>query len=223
MAIQIFDKGYHLFKFDLKLWYHHIEIFPAHRKFLTFAWDFVSGSFRYFQFCVLPFGLSSAPFVFTKIFKPLLKSWRSRGIPIAIFLDDGLGGGADPVSAKINSLIVHSDLLKSGFVLNEEKSQWEPMQIITWLGVILNTVDGSITATDEQIAKLSHALEILSTHEHPTRVHACSRAFKCAASVAGQIISLSSCLAPVARIMTRFLFSVINSAASWDCEVSGAH
>ena len=39
------------------------------------------------------------------------------------------------------------------------------------------------------------------------------------ASITGQIISLSSCLGPVARIMTRFLFSVINSAVSWDCEV----
>ena len=119
VAVQIFDKGFRLFKFDLKSGYHHIEIFPAHRKFLTFAWDFGTGSFRYFQFCVLPFGLSSAPFIFTKMFKPLLKSWRSRGIPIAIFLDDGLGGGADHVSAKINSLVVHSDLLKSGFVPNE--------------------------------------------------------------------------------------------------------
>ena len=81
VAIQIFDQGCHLFKFDLKSGYHHIEIFPAHRKFLTFAWDFGTGSLRYFQFCVLPFGLSSAPFIFTKMFKPLLKSWRSRGIP----------------------------------------------------------------------------------------------------------------------------------------------
>ena len=135
VAIQIFDQGCHLFKFDLKSGYHHIEIFPAHRKFLTFAWDSGTGSLRYFQFCVLPFGLSSAPFIFTKMFKPLLKSWRSRGIPIAIFLDDGLRGGTDHVSAKINSLVVHSDLLKSGFVPSEVKSQWEPIQIITWLGV----------------------------------------------------------------------------------------
>ena len=148
------------------------------------------------------------------MFKPLLKSWRSRGIPIAIFLDDGLGGGTDPVSAKINSLVVHSDLLKSGFVPNEDKSQWEPIQIITWLGVILNTIEGSIKATDERIAKLSYDLEILSTHQHPTRVHV-----KRVASIAGQIISLSSCVGPVARIMTRFLFSVISSAVSWDCEV----
>ena len=215
VAIQIFDKGFHLFKFDLKSGYHHIEIFPAHRKFLTFTWDFGTGPFRYFQFCVLPFGLSSAPFIFTKMFKPLLKSWRSRGIPIAIFLDDGLGGGADHVSAKINSLVVHSDLLKSGFVPNEVKSQWEPTQIITWLGVILNSIDGSIKATDDRISKLSDNLETLSTLQHPASVHV-----KCVARVAGQIISLSSCVGPVARIMTRFLFSVINSAVSWDCYVS---
>ena len=42
---------------------------------------------------------------------------------------------------------------------------------------------------------------------------------KCVASIAGQIISLSSCVGPVAGIMTRFLFLVINSAVSWDCEV----
>ena len=214
VAIQIFNQGCHLFKFDLKSGYHHIEIFPAHRKFLTFAWDFGTGSSRYFQFCVLPFGLSSAPFIFTKMFKPLLKSWRSRGIPIAIFLDDGLGGGSDPVSAKIKGLAVHSDLLKSGLVPNEGKSQWEPIQIITWLGVILNTIDGSIKATDERIATLSRDLENLSTGQNPTRVHV-----KRVASVAGQIISLSSCVGSVARIMTRFLFSVISSAVSWDCQV----
>ena len=147
VATQIFDKDCYLFKFDLKSGYHHIEIFPEHRKFLAFAWDFGTGKFRYFHFCVLPFGLSSAPFLFTKILKPLQKSWRSRGIPIAIFLDDGLGGGIDKVSAKIHSLAVHSDLLKSGFVPNQEKSIWEPVQVITWLGVVLNTIDGCVQAT----------------------------------------------------------------------------
>ena len=94
VATQIFDKGFYLFKFDLKSGYHHIEIFPEHCKFLTFAWGFGTGNFRYFQFCVLPFGLSSAPCIFTKMLKPLQQSSRRRGIPIAIFLDYGLGGGA---------------------------------------------------------------------------------------------------------------------------------
>ena len=86
--------------------------------------------------------------------------------------------------------------------------------IITCLGVTLKTIKGSIKATDERIAKLSYDLEILSTHQHPTRFYV-----KCVASIAGQIISLSSCVGPVARIITRFLFSVISGAVSWDCEV----
>ena len=40
-----------------------IEIFLEHRIYLAFAWDFGTGKFRYFQFCVLPFGLSSALFI----------------------------------------------------------------------------------------------------------------------------------------------------------------
>ena len=62
------------------------------------------------------------------------------------------------VSAKVNSLVVDLDLPKSGFVPNEKKSHLEPLQIIIWLGVILNTIDGTIKATDERIQKLNAGL-----------------------------------------------------------------
>ena len=39
------------------------------------------------------------------------------------------------------------------------------------------------------------------------------------AIVTGQIISFSPCVGSVARIMTRFLFLVVNSARSWESEV----
>ena len=122
-----------------------------------------------------------------------------------------LGGGIDKVSTKIHSLAVHSDLLlKSGFVLNQEKSVWEPVQVITWLGVVLQ-------ATDERIAELTSDLGSLQTlcfQQSLCKVHV-----KSVASVAGQIILLSSCVGSVTRIMTRHLFSVVNSAFSWDSEV----
>ena len=163
---------------------------------------------------MLPFGLSSAPYIFTSTLKPLQKSWRSQGIPIAIFLDDGLGGGTDFFSAKVNSLVVHSDLLKSGFVPNEVKSLWEPVQVITWLCVVLDTTDGTIKATDERIEKLNAGLVELLSCQPPQKVHV-----KRVATVTGQITSLSPCVGYVARIMTRFLFSVVNSARSWESEV----
>ena len=36
--------------------------------------------------------------------------WRCHGIPIVVFLDDGFGGGATELTAKIHSLKVHTDL-----------------------------------------------------------------------------------------------------------------
>ena len=111
VALSIISRGYSLFKFDLKSGYHHVEIFPEHGRFLAFSWGFGDGVIRYFQFAVLPFGLSSAPYLFTKLFKPVIKMWRSNGIPIVVFLDDGLGGGATELTAKIHSLKVHSDLI----------------------------------------------------------------------------------------------------------------
>ena len=144
-----------MFKFDLKSGYHHVEIFPDYRRFLAFALDFGDGVLKYFQFTVLPFGLSSAPYLFTKLLRPVITSWRCKGIPMVIFLDDGLGGGASKMKAKINSLTVHADLLKFGFVINEEKSAiWEPVQIITWLGTVLDTNQGFISVTEQRISKL---------------------------------------------------------------------
>ena len=81
---------------------------------------------RFFQFSVLPFGLSSAPYLFTKLRKPLVKKWRSEGKSIVVYLDDGLGAAADKNKAKIGSLQVHADLLKSGFH-NESKCVCEPI------------------------------------------------------------------------------------------------
>ena len=54
---------------------------------------------------------------------------------MAIFLDDVLGGGINSIKAKINILTVRADLTRYGFVINEEKSLWEPVQVITWLGI----------------------------------------------------------------------------------------
>ena len=98
---------------------------------LPFAWTFSSGRIRYFHFSVLPFGLSSAPYLFTKLLKSLVKKWRTEGKPIVVFLDDGLGAAPNHnIKAKIDSLAVHSDPLKSGFLqAKEENAVWDPHSV----------------------------------------------------------------------------------------------
>ena len=51
---------------DLKDAYFGVAIAPVHRKYLRFVWNK-----KLFQFKAMPFGLSSAPKVYTK----LLKQW----------------------------------------------------------------------------------------------------------------------------------------------------
>ena len=199
-----------MFSFDLKSGYHHVDIFPDHRQYLSFSWTFSSGHTRYFQFSVLPFGLSSAPYLFTKLLKPLVKKWRSKGNSIVVFLDNGLGAAADCIKVKISSLAVHSDLLKSGFLPNEEKSAWDPTQVITWLGTVINTSQCVIKATDKRIDSLINDLSSL------LRLERSLHQVRKLARMCGKIISLRN----VTRLMTRNTFLVINSATNWNSLVS---
>ena len=81
------------------------------------------------MFTVLPFGLSSAPYIFTKCLKPLEKYWRFNGVNIALFLDDGWLMEPDHGTCAVLATNIWSDLRKSGFIINDEKSQWCPSQV----------------------------------------------------------------------------------------------
>ena len=70
-----------MFSFDLKIGYHHIEIFEGHQAYPGFSWRHArSNCLKFFVFTVLPFGLVSAPHIFSKTLKPLEKHWRHQGI-----------------------------------------------------------------------------------------------------------------------------------------------
>ena len=95
IAMLLFEKGDFLFSFDLKSGYHHVDIAPVHQKYLGFSW---AGS--HYLFTVLPFGLSTACYIFTKLLRPLVKYWRGQGIRIVVYLDDGIGA----VSGESNAI-----------------------------------------------------------------------------------------------------------------------
>ena len=67
----------------LKDAYFSVPMCSEHHAYLSFSWENV-----YYAFTCLPFGLSSAPRIFTKIMKPAIAVARSAGIRLVIFLDD---------------------------------------------------------------------------------------------------------------------------------------
>ncbi|EYC23239.1 hypothetical protein Y032_0015g2543 [Ancylostoma ceylanicum] len=57
--------------------------------------------------------------VFTKLLRPLLFKWRSCGINIAVYLDDGLIWADSAHRCEEAALVVKSDLINAGFSLAE--------------------------------------------------------------------------------------------------------
>ena len=80
----LLPKTFFVLSFDFKSVYHHVDIFPDHRIYLAFSWEFAPGHTRFFPVYCFAFGLSSAPDVFTNLLKPLETHWRAQRIPNAI-------------------------------------------------------------------------------------------------------------------------------------------
>lgn len=109
------------------------------------------------------FGLSSAPYIFTKLFRPLVKHWRSKGIHSVVYLDDGLDVGRSEALSSTNSNIIKSDLALAGFLANMDKCLWDPLQVVTWLGIVWYGVQGVVSITESRLKKcLAHIDMVLS-------------------------------------------------------------
>ena len=79
------------------------------------------GRTRYFMFNVLPFGLATAPYIFTKLLRLLVKLWRTRGLHPVVYLDDGLGMEGLLEAANVASYHTRGDLYAAGFVVAKKK------------------------------------------------------------------------------------------------------
>ena len=76
IIIPTLRQGVWLASIDLKDVYYHVPILESHRPFLRFAFQK-----RIFQYKVLPFGISPAPRVFTKILAPIVGMLHEKGCP----------------------------------------------------------------------------------------------------------------------------------------------
>ena len=204
------QRGDFLYKFDISKGYHHIDIWSGHFTYLGFSWS-INGQRRFFVFTVLPFGITSGPFVFTKVMRGLVKHWRFLGIKIACFLDDGLGTASKNTIAKAESKMVHSTLLSAGFIINEEKSCWIPSTKITWLGVTFNSVTFNFKISDKRTVSLLGSLE--QTLSLPTTTP------RKLAKVCGKLISTQYVLGYIVQLKTRRLFTAINQGQKWDSKI----
>lgn len=136
---------------DLKNAYFSIPIHHTSRKYLKFSWK---GTL--YEFTCLPFGLSSAPRVFTKVMKPVFSYLRSIGICCFYYIDDSLNQDMDINNCRSNAELLIKTLKDLGFHINSEKLMLFPSQQIQYLGFIIDSVTFQFSLPDEKIEKILH-------------------------------------------------------------------
>ena len=95
-----------------------------------------------------------------------------------------------------------------GFLTNESKCAWELTQMFSWLGTVINKAASQIGATVKPIMNLQDDLN---------SIRSVSSLVSQFASLL--VLSLGNCVGSVSWLMTRNLFTLINSASTWSSYV----
>ena len=125
-------------------------------------------------------------------------------------------------SCRIKAKAVSADLYNAGFVINKEKSVWEPTQLLHWLGITWNSAQGTLEIVERRIVKITNTIDhiIVADMKVSARV---------LASFTDQIISTGPVVGNFGRIMTRHcalstlckdnwvLYSVLTITARKNC------
>ncbi|CAD6230766.1 GSCOCG00012196001-RA-CDS [Cotesia congregata] len=135
--------------FDLQDAYFMIPIHKNFWKFLRFFWNG-----RLYEFICMPFGLSSAPWIFTKISKPIVSFLRSLGYLSVVYLDDWWLVNDSIALCSQNVKILREFLESLGFIINEKKSKLIPSTSCKFLGFIFDSEQMTVELTEEKRFKI---------------------------------------------------------------------
>ena len=189
-----------LIKVDLKDAYFSVPIHQEHRKYLQFQWEG-----RTFQFNCLPFGLSSAPRVFTKIIKPVLAWFRQLGIRVIAYIDDFLFMTRSREEAQMLGQLVLGLFQSLGFTVNTKKSILEPVQELEFLGFTINSILMRIQIPQPKLERIEARANSLMKQDTVSG--------RDLAQFIGTAVSMSLAI-PMAPLFYRSLQSLKNSTLS---------
>lgn len=142
-----------MIKIDLKEAYFSVSIHKNYRQYLRFQWQN-----KLYQFKVLPFGLCTAPYVFTKLMKPVIEHLRCQGITCTVYLDDILLIFDNHTEANQGTKIAINLLEYLGFTINYNKCILTPAQKCQFLGFVLNSLNMTIELPIEKCKKVRQEL-----------------------------------------------------------------
>ena len=131
---------------DLRDAYLHVKLHKEDRKFVQYRYNG-----QLWQWRTLPFGHRDAPRFFQKLMVTAIANLRKQGLRLVVYLDDLLIlGETEDNSAKWRDKTLNR-LLRLGFTVNLEKSDLQPAQLITFLGIAIKTTDLTLSLPQQKL------------------------------------------------------------------------
>ena len=162
-AIKLTQKDDFYAKVDLKSAYDTCPVDKDYQKYLQFQSEGTT-----YQYNGWPNGLAEAPYKFTKILKPIIRSLNYFGIRHVSYLDDMIVMNKSQQWLKMNISFVIQIFMYLGFVPNVEKSVVIPSQKMEFLGLVLNSREMSVSLPVSRIEKVKKLCTQLLGQKHCT-------------------------------------------------------
>ena len=109
---------------------------------------------KMYMFKRMPFGLTAAPWVFTRLMRIIKKFLRRKGVKINSFIDDFLIWASSLEKATLHLNWTQRVLRWLGFRINVKKTSQIPVQQITYLGIDLDLQNLTMSFPQEKVALL---------------------------------------------------------------------
>ena len=139
------EKGDYAVSFDLTSGYYHVGLHPRTRTYTGFCWKG-----EYYQYNCLPFGMKSAPWVFSKVMRELVMFWRKSGISVLPYLDDFFFSRKGELACLRLCLRLQKDFHSAGLIINLPKCTLIPSLVLRQLGFDVDMGEGKFRVPEDR-------------------------------------------------------------------------
>ena len=136
---------------DLQDAFLMLGMHPSFQKFLCFEWLGV----RY-CFTAMPFGLTAAPRIFTKVLKVVLVFLHKKGVRVIAWFDDIIILASSYNLLREHLFLTRLTLRSLGFIINESKSSLTPSNTMSHLGYDWDTIDFTLSVPIDKVQNLKN-------------------------------------------------------------------
>lgn len=209
-VLDMLPKGAFMVTMDVRDGYLQLPMNETAKRFLGFRWG--AEVFRYVK---LPFGLNSAPALFTRVMGVIVRHCREKGMFILAYLDDVILWHEDR-----STLVQHRDELERclrsvGWERAPEKGSWTPSQRVLFLGFEIDSSVNRITVSPDRIRRMKEVTDrCLIANQVPLRW---------LGQVTGHVISMTRA-APMAKTLLQSLQQTLREEAPagpvWDTTIA---